>query len=114
MCVLLTGPLVKHIVEGAIGHPVCNYDWMRGGRSLTRPQHGQHIGVGEDSTAGETGRMNTQVQQTTNTMETFHRLKMTDQDCPLFWNKIVHLDFSLSSIFKFVPFGIDDNHDHDI
>lgn len=56
MCVLLTGPLVKHIVEGAIGHPVCNYDWMRGGRSLTRPQHRQHVWVGEDSTAGETSR----------------------------------------------------------
>lgn len=54
--VLLTGPLVKHIVEGAIGHPVCNYDWMRGRWRLTRPQHGQHVGVGEDSTTGETPR----------------------------------------------------------
>lgn len=50
VCVLLTGPLVKHIVKGAIGHPVCNYDWMRGRWSLTRPQHGQHVWVGEDST----------------------------------------------------------------
>lgn len=47
---------MKHIVERAIGHPVCDYDWVRGGRRLTRPQHGQHIWVGEDSTGGETHR----------------------------------------------------------
>lgn len=45
--VVLTGALVKHVVEGAIGHPVCDDDGVRGGRRLTRSQHGQHIGVGE-------------------------------------------------------------------
>ena len=44
---VLTGALVQHVVEGAVGHPVCDDDGVGRGRSLATPQHGQHVWMGE-------------------------------------------------------------------
>lgn len=37
---VLTGAFMQHVVEGAIRHPVCDDDRVRGGRRLTCSQHG--------------------------------------------------------------------------
>lgn len=44
----LTCPLVQHVVEGAVGHPVADDDGVRRRGGLAGAQHRQHVGVRED------------------------------------------------------------------
>lgn len=44
----LTGPLVQHVVQGAIGHPVADDNGVGSWRGLASTQHRQHIRVGKD------------------------------------------------------------------
>lgn len=44
----LTGPLVQHVVQGAIGHPVADDNGVGSWGGLASTQHRQHIRVGKD------------------------------------------------------------------
>lgn len=44
---VLTGALVQHVVEGAVRHPVCDDDGVRGRRRLAGSQHGEDVRVGK-------------------------------------------------------------------